>query len=231
MSFVTESFGKRLKFLRETVGLNQAELGEKLGISRGAVSYYENFSRTPDIEILELVKNFFDVPYDFLLGYSDNMEAEYVNASPKLHLSDKACHILEEDSFGVFNNILEHDKFIDFMTSFYLFAAKYSEYKMRDADYISFLHARLLNDIIYDVFTNDLIHNMTDEDKKREEEKAKEMEKAVADLGKARENYLKHNKEMKEIIDANPIIKEIKEVHDKVKNAILPTELKNHKNK
>ena len=41
---VTQIFAKRLRGLRESVGLSQGELAEKLGVSRGSISYYENQS-------------------------------------------------------------------------------------------------------------------------------------------------------------------------------------------
>ncbi|MBR6647729.1 MAG: helix-turn-helix transcriptional regulator, partial [Clostridia bacterium] len=36
-----ESFSTKLKKLREEKGLNQSELGEALGVSRGSISFYE----------------------------------------------------------------------------------------------------------------------------------------------------------------------------------------------
>ena len=46
------NFSRLLKELRESKGLKQAELAEKLGVSRGSISFYENGDRVPDIEFL-----------------------------------------------------------------------------------------------------------------------------------------------------------------------------------
>ena len=65
---VKRRFATRLKQLREEKGLSQAQLGEKIGVSRGSISFYENESRIPDIEVLEKISLFFEVPSDYLLG-------------------------------------------------------------------------------------------------------------------------------------------------------------------
>ena len=65
---VIEKFSERLRLLRESKGLNQSQLAEKLGVSRGSISYYENKDRIPGIEFLDKTSKFFNVSYDFLLG-------------------------------------------------------------------------------------------------------------------------------------------------------------------
>ena len=66
-----EIFSRRLRELREGMGLSQSELAKNIGLSRGSVSFYENGDRTPDIETLALISKFFNVSYDYLLGTSD----------------------------------------------------------------------------------------------------------------------------------------------------------------
>jgi transcriptional regulator with XRE-family HTH domain len=68
---VKEIFSKRLKILREEKGISQTELAEKIGVSRGSISFYENGDRLPDIEILGKIQEYFSVDYDFLLGKSN----------------------------------------------------------------------------------------------------------------------------------------------------------------
>ncbi len=235
MGFVTECFGKRLKFLRETIGLNQSDLGDKLGISRGAVSYYENFSRTPDIEILDKVRGFFEVPYEFLLGWSDNMEQKYIDASLAFNLSDEACSILETTTAGItISEILEHDRFHEFSRLYNNYIINYSDYKLSGAGYISFLLSRLLNDMLYDVLTADLISHMTDEDKKYADEKKRETEKNIKEIEIALDEMNKQNDEYVSSIkdDLNYIVdKEYIERKAKLIKATLPIELRNHNTK
>ncbi|AFM41950.1 putative transcriptional regulator [Desulfosporosinus acidiphilus SJ4] len=70
---------KRLKELREEKLLTQAELAEKLNISRGSVGNYEKDERMPDGEVLVKFADFFGVSTDYLLGRSDfkNYGQEY----------------------------------------------------------------------------------------------------------------------------------------------------------
>ena len=43
-------------------------LGEKIGVSRTTISRYENNSRQPSKEILEILADYFEVTTDYLLG-------------------------------------------------------------------------------------------------------------------------------------------------------------------
>lgn len=69
---MNDSFASRLKKLREEHGLSQTELADKLGISRGSISFYENKSRVPDINILLALCNHFFVSSDYLIGLTDD---------------------------------------------------------------------------------------------------------------------------------------------------------------
>ena len=68
---ILEAFGKRLRELRQESGLNQIQLAEKLGVSRGSISFYENADRMPDLNLLERAAGFFGVTIDDLLGRDD----------------------------------------------------------------------------------------------------------------------------------------------------------------
>ena len=64
-------FAKRFRELREAAGLKQSEMGEKLGVSRGSISFYENCDRTPDIEFVANAAQYFKVSSDYLLGLTN----------------------------------------------------------------------------------------------------------------------------------------------------------------
>lgn len=66
------NFSKLLKELRDSRGLKQSDLAEKLGVSRGSISFYENGDRVPDIIFLYKVAEFFGVSCDYLLGFVDD---------------------------------------------------------------------------------------------------------------------------------------------------------------
>lgn len=68
---VQHNFAERIKELRMEAGLSQGALAEKLGVSRGSISFYENCDRIPDITFLVSASSFFRVSPDYLLGLSD----------------------------------------------------------------------------------------------------------------------------------------------------------------
>ena len=72
--FDSKIMGKRIKELRGTVPQDQC--AKELGISRGALSFYENGERKPDAEILYRMSEYFKVSVDYLLGLSDITSAD-----------------------------------------------------------------------------------------------------------------------------------------------------------
>ena len=62
------TFKDMLKYLRMRENLSQAELADKLGTAKSTISMYEVGQRSPDIETLELIADFFNVDMNFLLG-------------------------------------------------------------------------------------------------------------------------------------------------------------------
>lgn len=60
--------GKRL---RKSKGVNQYELAERLGFSRGKLANYEQGGRQPDYETLQQIADYFEVTTDYLLGRTD----------------------------------------------------------------------------------------------------------------------------------------------------------------
>lgn len=61
-------FGTRLKTLRRSAGLTQAQLGERVGLTKSVVSFYELRERAPSPETLVKFVSVFRVSTDYLLG-------------------------------------------------------------------------------------------------------------------------------------------------------------------
>jgi transcriptional regulator with XRE-family HTH domain len=59
-----------LKNLRISKGLSQQSLADKLDISQQSVYKYENEITEPNIDMLKVIADFFDVSVDYLIGYS-----------------------------------------------------------------------------------------------------------------------------------------------------------------
>lgn len=66
------SFSERMTELRIEKGLNKAEVARGTGLSRSAITSYENGSRNnPTNDILKRLAEFFDVSLDYLTGQSN----------------------------------------------------------------------------------------------------------------------------------------------------------------
>ena len=61
-----------MKKLRERYHLTQLGLAEKLKVSNGAISKWENCQREPDLSTLKKIKEYFNISYDSLLETNDN---------------------------------------------------------------------------------------------------------------------------------------------------------------
>lgn len=61
-------FGNRLKNLRLQQKLTQAQLSQKLGVTKSVISAYETGIRMPSYDILISISRIFKVTTDFLLG-------------------------------------------------------------------------------------------------------------------------------------------------------------------
>jgi repressor LexA len=66
-----KQFSEIMKELRESKGLSQRDLAEKLKIGKSSISMYENGEREPSRERMEEIADFFNVDMDFLYGKTD----------------------------------------------------------------------------------------------------------------------------------------------------------------
>lgn len=152
MGYVTELFAKRLKELRETAGLTQAQLASELKVSRGAISYYEKGERTPDIEFLDSLAMYFDIPLDFAMGYTDNIKEEYRDMYEFYGLTDEACDELDSNpEIGrLISAILSHKDFYALESIFEGVIENHKSFDVSQMGYISFLISDSLTKIIFD---------------------------------------------------------------------------------
>jgi len=58
--------------IRKKKGYSQLKVAMDLSISREAISYYENGKRSPDIEMLCKLSDYFGVSIDYLIRGGDN---------------------------------------------------------------------------------------------------------------------------------------------------------------
>ena len=62
------SFAENLKELRIEKGVGQVELAEKIGVSKGIISLWENNKREPTLTSLIALAKYFGVSLDALVG-------------------------------------------------------------------------------------------------------------------------------------------------------------------
>lgn len=63
--------GNKIKELRDSKSLTQADLAKLLDVSPSTVGMWEQNRRTPDIDILKKLSDILDVSVDYLLGKTD----------------------------------------------------------------------------------------------------------------------------------------------------------------
>lgn len=61
-------FGSSLKILRLKANMTQAQLAQKLGLTKSVISAYETGLRLPSYDILIHIAKIFNVSTDYLLG-------------------------------------------------------------------------------------------------------------------------------------------------------------------
>ena len=69
-------FGKALSTLRKNADMTQNEVADKLNLSRQAISKYERGESFPDISVLVMIAELFDLTLDQLIGYGEPTTGE-----------------------------------------------------------------------------------------------------------------------------------------------------------
>lgn len=72
ISVMSDNSGlKGLRSIRKKKGFTQQKVALDLCISREALSYYETGKRNPDIPMLRILSEYFDVSIDYLINGSE----------------------------------------------------------------------------------------------------------------------------------------------------------------
>ena len=74
--FDTIKFGKALSTLRKKSDMTQNEVADKLNLSHQAISKYERGESFPDISVLVMIAELFNVTLDQLIGYGEPTKGE-----------------------------------------------------------------------------------------------------------------------------------------------------------
>ena len=63
-----ETFAQKLKKAREDTGFTQREVAKETGITQGVLARYETGKLEPNIEVLGILIDFYNVSADWILG-------------------------------------------------------------------------------------------------------------------------------------------------------------------
>jgi len=97
--------GENIRGLRIAKGITQEQFGYELGVSAQAVSRWENGATYPDITMLPMIADFFDVTLDELMGRGQELSSSERDAFFKI--------IYKMWDHGQYENILEaYDKML-----------------------------------------------------------------------------------------------------------------------
>lgn len=72
--FFHDNFPSRLKELRTSRGLTLEQLGKEVGSTRATIGNFENGNKTPSLDLLIKLAEYFNVSIDYLAGRTDDPE-------------------------------------------------------------------------------------------------------------------------------------------------------------
>ena len=75
--------GKRLKALRESIGISQVKMAEAIGSTQSSVNRYENGQSTPPVELFRRYADYFDVSLDYIFARTDKPQGVTYEFKPK----------------------------------------------------------------------------------------------------------------------------------------------------
>ena len=79
-----QEVAQRLKSLRESVGVSQANLAALMGATQASVNRYENGQSSPPLKILLWYADFFDVSLDYIFARTEQPEGKLYEHKPKV---------------------------------------------------------------------------------------------------------------------------------------------------
>lgn len=88
--------GERIQSLRKMQGISQDELADKIGVSRQAVSKWENQQSIPDLDKVIMLSDYFGVTTDYILKGEETTQQENrsFNTSQLLYIASTAFLVI-----------------------------------------------------------------------------------------------------------------------------------------
>jgi transcriptional regulator with XRE-family HTH domain len=101
-------FGKRLANMRKASGLTQQQLGEKVGVSKRVIAYYEGETDYPPTHLIATLAKALSVSTDELLGLKQTKET----LSPNLASLWRRLKVIENFSEKEKKSVLQYVEII-----------------------------------------------------------------------------------------------------------------------
>ena len=76
--------GKRLKILREGIGISQQKLANMLDTTQSSINRYENGQAEPSVALFRKYADMFDVSLDYIFGRTDVPQGKHYEYNPVL---------------------------------------------------------------------------------------------------------------------------------------------------
>lgn len=127
-----QEIGKRIRLIRERIGITQSELGEKLGIQSQHVSKYERGETVPTWENLIKLTDSYDVNINWLLTGKGNMFLSPITYSLEDENDITKVRDLEPDS-QIEEIIIELKKDYDLKSLIYDYIQHYRKLRLTTA--------------------------------------------------------------------------------------------------
>ena len=87
--------GKRLKALRESIGISQVKMAEAIGSTQSSINRYENGQATPTVELLRKYADYFDVSMDYIFARCEEPQGKLYQAKPPVENNPELAKFVE----------------------------------------------------------------------------------------------------------------------------------------
>lgn len=71
-------FSEKLYELRKKAGLSQKELAKRLDVAQASINYWEKGQRTPSIDMVSIIADYFGVSLNYLMGFEEDKITQMV---------------------------------------------------------------------------------------------------------------------------------------------------------
>ena len=90
--------GERIKEVRKSLGISQAQLAKMAGIAQSAVSYIESTAQKPNTETIALIAKAMNISQSYLLGEEESTD-DYI--TPDIHALIETARLLPPKKIAV----------------------------------------------------------------------------------------------------------------------------------